>query len=29
MIVSGLTLDQQLELLRDLTKYLEGQGVTV
>ncbi|CAA7261615.1 unnamed protein product [Cyclocybe aegerita] len=29
IIVSGLTVDQQLELIRDLTRYLERQGITV
>ena len=28
-IVSGLTLTEQLELMADLNRYLEGQGVTV
>ncbi|KAK2463249.1 hypothetical protein APHAL10511_004904 [Amanita phalloides] len=28
-IVSGLTLDEQLELLADLNKYLSGQGVII
>jgi len=28
-VVSGLTVEQQLELIRDLKSYLEGQGVTV
>lgn len=28
-VVSGLTVEQQLELIRDLRSYLEGQGVTV
>ncbi|KAF8630638.1 hypothetical protein AX15_002789 [Amanita polypyramis BW_CC] len=28
-IVSGLTLDEQLELLADLKKYLSGQGVAI
>ncbi|KAJ3515244.1 hypothetical protein NLJ89_g1885 [Agrocybe chaxingu] len=28
-IVSGLTVDQQLELIRDLTRYLERQGITI
>ncbi|PPQ67251.1 hypothetical protein CVT25_005835 [Psilocybe cyanescens] len=28
-IVSGLTIDQQLELISDLTRYLERQGITV
>ena len=26
-VVSGLTLDEQLELLGDLKRYLEGRGV--
>jgi phosphatidate cytidylyltransferase len=28
-IVGGLTVDEQLELLRDLKKYLQGQGILV
>jgi phosphatidate cytidylyltransferase len=28
-IVSGLTVDDQLELIMDLKKYLEGQGIRV
>jgi phosphatidate cytidylyltransferase len=28
-IVSGLTVDEQLELIVDLKKYLAGQGVLV
>ena len=28
-IVSGLTVTEQLELMSDLKRYLEGQGVTV
>ena len=28
-IVSGLTLVEQLELMSDLKRYLEGQGVSV
>lgn len=28
-IVSGLTVDEQLELILDLKRYLEGQGVVV
>jgi phosphatidate cytidylyltransferase len=28
-IVSGLTLDEQLELLADLKRYLSGQGVVI
>ena len=28
-IVSGLTIDEQLELMRDLKHYLEGQGILV
>lgn len=28
-IVSGLTMDEQLELLADLKKYLTGQGVVI
>ena len=28
-IVSGLDLNQQLELIADLTRYLEKQGITV
>lgn len=27
MIVSGLTVEEQLELVRDLKKYMQGQGV--
>ena len=26
-IVSGLTIDEQLELMDDLKRYLEGQGI--
>lgn len=29
MIVSGLTVGEQLELMSDLKRYLEGQGVKV
>ena len=29
LIVSGLTLDEQLELMQDFKKYLEGRGVTI
>ena len=29
MIVSGLTVDEQLELIVDLKRYLEGQGILV
>jgi phosphatidate cytidylyltransferase len=29
MIVSGLTVDEQLELMGDLKRYLEGQGIEV
>lgn len=29
MIVSGLTADEQLELMADLKRYLEGQGIVV
>ena len=29
MIVSGLTPQQQLELMADLKRYLEGQGIAV
>jgi len=29
IVVSGLTVDQQLELIRDLSRYLEGQGIAV
>ena len=29
MIVSGLTPQQQLELMSDLKRYLEGQGIAV
>lgn len=28
-IVSGLTVDQQLQLIRDLTHYLERQGISI
>lgn len=28
-IVSGLTVDEQLELLADLKRYLSGQGVVI
>ena len=28
-IVSGLTLPEQLELIADLKRYLEGQGISV
>lgn len=28
MIVSGLTVQEQLELMRDLKKYLQGRGIT-
>ena len=28
-IVSGLTIDQQLELMGDLKRYIEGQGIAV
>ncbi|KAG6375393.1 phosphatidate cytidylyltransferase [Boletus reticuloceps] len=29
MIVSGLTIEEQLELMRDLKKYMQGRGITV
>ena len=29
MIVSGLTVQEQLELIADLRRYLEGQGIAV
>jgi phosphatidate cytidylyltransferase len=29
MIVSGLTVEDQLELIADLKKYLAGQGILV
>ena len=29
MIVSGLTVKEQLELMGDLKRYLEGQGIAV
>lgn len=29
MIVSGLTVDEQLAVIADLKRYLEGQGVKV
>lgn len=28
MIVSGLTVEEQLELMRDLKKYMQGRGIT-
>ncbi len=28
-IVSGLTVDEQLELIGDLKRYLEGQGIRI
>jgi len=28
-IVSGLSVDEQLELMRDLKKYLESQGISM
>lgn len=28
-IVSGLSTEEQLELLRDMKRYLEGQGISV
>lgn len=28
-IVSGLTIEEQLELLGDMKRYLEGQGISV
>lgn len=28
-IVSGLTVDEQLELVADLKRYLSGQGISV
>lgn len=28
-IVSGLTLEEQMELLLDLKKYLEGRGLSI
>ena len=28
-IVSGLSIDEQLELMRDLKRYLEGQGIAI
>jgi phosphatidate cytidylyltransferase len=28
-IVSGLSFDEQIELMRDLKKYLESQGIAV
>lgn len=27
MIVSGLTIEEQLELMRDLKKYMQGRGI--
>jgi phosphatidate cytidylyltransferase len=29
MIVSGLTIEEQLELIQDLKHYLRGQGITI
>ena len=29
LIVSGLTVEEQLELMADLKRYLEGQGILV
>ena len=29
MVVSGLTVQEQLELMADLKRYLEGQGIAV
>ena len=29
LIVSGLSTSEQLELMRDLRRYLEGQGIVV
>ena len=29
LIVSGLTVEEQLELISDLKRYLEGQGVKI
>lgn len=29
MIVSGLTVNEQLELVKDLKKYMEGQGIMI
>lgn len=29
MIVSGLTVQEQLELMADLKRYIEGQGIPV
>ncbi|KAG1751585.1 phosphatidate cytidylyltransferase [Suillus paluster] len=29
MIVSGLTVDEQLELIKDLKKYMQGQGIAI
>jgi phosphatidate cytidylyltransferase len=28
MIVSGLTVEEQLELMRDLRRYMQGRGIT-
>ena len=28
MIVSGLTIEEQLELMKDLKKYMQGRGIT-
>jgi len=27
MIVSGLTVEEQMELIRDLKRYMQGQGI--
>lgn len=29
MIVSGLTAEEQLELMKDLKRYMQGQGITL
>lgn len=29
MIVSGLTVNEQLELMKDLRRYMQGQGITM
>ena len=29
LIVSGLTIEEQLELMSDLKRYIEGQGISV
>jgi len=29
MIVSGLTVGEQVELMKDLQRYMQGQGITI